>query len=102
MMDHELFVEEIPSKDDDEKDRAWYAWNNEGRMITVFYSHRWISRNEVELVEVDRVALHEIYESTMAEMREMLLAFYSRDYVDRVIHKNVRLIENAYLKKKGI
>lgn len=97
----EYFVLEMDQKENNEARARWIP-NHAGAMVSIYYALDWISDETVDLLEIDKVAFHEVYESTLTEIRNYMLEFYSRDLVDKLTHENVRMIENLFLDYIGI
>jgi len=75
--------------------RASFKVYEKGKLISVFYSTWWIDNVE-DYREIERVAFHEVYESTLYKIKTELRRTFNEDYVNELIHSNVRLIENLY------
>ena len=77
-----------------ESARASFKVDEKGKLISVFYSTWWIDKVE-DYREIERVAFHEVYESTLNKIK-IELRGVNEEYVNELIHSNVRLIENLY------
>ena len=45
--------------------------------------------------QLEDAARHEVLEISVADIRELLCKFYSWDFVDGILHKHIRRMENA-------
>ena len=45
--------------------------------------------------QLNECALHEVLEISLTDIRELMNVFYSWEFVDGIIHQNIRRMENA-------
>jgi len=80
---------------DKESARASFKVDEKGKLISVFYSTWWIEQEE-DYRQIQRRAFHELCECTLYKIKTELRRTLNEDYVNELIHSNVRLIENLY------
>lgn len=74
--------------------RACWEVTNPDLILHVWYNPQWISRPDVTLQEVDKVAFHEIYEASV--FYEIPLdEWVSEDRKGLIMHRAVRRAENT-------
>ena len=80
---------------DDEDNRGSYYIHEWGRLASINYNIAWLKSELTAIQEIDKTAFHEVYELSLFQIREYLLKFYSLEFVDTMIHENVRRMENV-------
>lgn len=74
--------------------RASCYWNLSGYIATISYSLDWINNPILTSEEIKKVAKHECIELLMSDITTHLNDFYSEQYVSRLTHRFIRVLEN--------
>ncbi len=74
--------------------RASCYWNLSGHIATISYSLDWINNTILTSEEIKKVAKHECIELLMSDITTHLNDFYSEQYVSRLTHRFIRVLEN--------
>lgn len=74
----------------------------EAQQISVFYSPLWLFYKDTSDEEINRVAFHEVYESQLYDLHDMLEEHFAHKYIQKKVHSLVRRAEQfIYPELKG-
>jgi len=79
----------------------WHHIDDGACQITICYTNEdWIQRDDLTKEEIDRTAFHEVCESLLYELRELITRrFISEREVPNAVHRVIRRLENTVFER---
>ena len=83
-------------RDSKNEARASFGNNREASIAKVWLARKWEHEFPPTRRNLDKVAMHEVFEVLLVNLRNMAAERYSSDTVDMEIHRVIRVMENVF------
>jgi len=81
--------------EEDQLNRAYTKTMHDSKIVVFYLVRCWDYKPKKE--ELELMAFHEVCELFMCEIMDKLLAFYSEQETERMIHSVIRTLENVFM-----